>query len=116
MIEQKKGSNKNEGSKEDISTNLLKVTKQLYVSSRRGFPRWLELVVKNPSANEGDSREASSIPSLGRAPGGGNGILLQYLCLEKFQGQKNLAGYSLWGHKELDMTEHALTHACTHIH
>ena len=29
----------------------------------------------------------------------------------KFHGQRSLVGYSPWGHKELDMTEH--THACT---
>ena len=29
---------------------------------------------------------------------------------EEFHGQRSLAGYSLWGHKESDMTE------CTHIH
>ena len=28
----------------------------------------------------------------------------------KFQGQKSLAGYSLWGRKEWDTTEHAHTH------
>ena len=27
----------------------------------------------------------------------------------KFHGQRSLAGYSLWGHKELEMTEHACT-------
>ena len=27
--------------------------------------------------------------------------------LEKFYEQKNLAGYSPWGHQESDMTEHA---------
>ena len=27
----------------------------------------------------------------------------------KFQGQRSLAGYSPWGHKELNMTEHACT-------
>ena len=26
------------------------------------------------------------------------------------QGQRSLAGYSPWGHKELDMTEHTHTH------
>ena len=30
----------------------------------------------------------------------------------KFCGQRNLAGCSLWGHKESDMTEHSLTHTC----
>ena len=30
----------------------------------------MEIVVKNPSANAGDIRDASSIPGLGRFPGG----------------------------------------------
>ena len=30
----------------------------------------------------------------------------------KFCEQRSLAGYSLWGHKESDMTEHSLTHTC----
>ena len=40
------------------------------------------LVVKNPSANAGDLRDTSSIPSWGRSPGEGNGNPLQYPCLE----------------------------------
>ena len=36
-------------------------------------------VVKNPPANV---RDASSIPGLGRSPGGGRGNPLQYSCLE----------------------------------
>ena len=39
-------------------------------------------VVKNPPANEGDSRDSGSIPGSGRSPGGGNGSPLQYSCLE----------------------------------
>ena len=31
----------------------------------------------------------------------------------KFQGQRNLAGYSPWGHRESDMTEHTHTHTHT---
>jgi len=31
------------------------------------------LAVKNPPANAGDLRDASSIPGLGRSPGGGHG-------------------------------------------
>jgi len=31
------------------------------------------LVVKNPPASAGDSRDAGSIPELGRSPGGGLG-------------------------------------------
>ena len=51
------------------------------------------------------------IPQLGRSPGGGNGNLLQYSCLENPHGQRSLKGYSPWGHKESDMTERlSLTH------
>ena len=56
------------------------------------------LMVKNPPANAGDPRDMSSIPGLGRSPGVGNGNTLQYSCLEKFHGQRSLAGYSPWGH------------------
>ena len=40
------------------------------------------LVVKNPTANAGDSRGTGLIPGLGRSPGGGRGNPLQYPCLE----------------------------------
>ena len=40
------------------------------------------LTVKNPPANAGDLRDASSIPGLGRSSGEGNGNPLQYPCLE----------------------------------
>ena len=52
------------------------------------------LMVKNPPANAGDPRDMSSIPGLGRSPGVGNGNTLLYSCLEKFHGQRSLAGYS----------------------
>ena len=39
-------------------------------------------LVKNPPANSGDTRDSGSIPGLGRSPGGGNGNLFQYSCLE----------------------------------
>ena len=38
--------------------------------------------MKNPPANVGDTRDMGSIPGSGRAPGGGNGNLLWYSCLE----------------------------------
>ena len=37
--------------------------------------------------------------------GEGNGYPLQYSCLKNSHGQRSLAGYSPWGHKESDMTE-----------
>ena len=59
------------------------------------------LVVKNQPANEGDVKDAGSIPGWGRSPGGGHGNPLQYSC----HGQRSLVGYSPQGHTESDMTE-----------
>ena len=39
-------------------------------------------MVKNPSADAGDARDAVLIPGSGRSPGGGNGNSLHYSCLE----------------------------------
>ena len=49
--------------------------------------------------------DLGSIPALERFPGEGNGYPLQYSCLENPHGQRNLAGFSIWGCKESDMTE-----------
>ena len=70
-------------------------------------------VVKNTPADTGDAGDTGSIPESGRSSGVGNGNLLQYSCLERFHGQRSLAGYSPWGRKELDMTEQLSTH--THL-
>ena len=45
-----------------------------------GFPGGA--MVKNPSANAGDARDASLIPGLGRSPGGGNDNPPQYSCMK----------------------------------
>ena len=39
-------------------------------------------VVESLLASAGDTGDTDSIPGLGRSPGGGNGNLLQYYCLE----------------------------------
>ena len=57
---------------------------------------------KELTCNAGD---LGSIPGLGRFPGGGHGNPLQYSCLKNPYGQRNLAGYSPWGCKELDVTD-----------
>ena len=67
-------------------------------------------VVKHLPANAGDTRDMGLIPGSGRSPGVGNGNPLQYACLENPYGQRSLASYRPWGHKESDMTER------THIH
>ena len=40
------------------------------------------LVIKNWLASAGDVRDVSSIPGLGRSPGGRRGNPLQYFCLQ----------------------------------
>ena len=65
-----------------------------------GFPG--VLAGKESACNAGD---LGSIPGLGRSPGLEHGNPLQYSSLENPHGQRNLAGYSPWGRKELDMTE-----------
>ena len=43
----------------------------------------MTLVIKNLSANSGDTRDKGSIPASGRSPGGGNANPLKvYSCLE----------------------------------
>ena len=63
-------------------------------------------MVNNLPANAEDTGDAGSISGLGRSPGEDTGNPLQYSCLVKSHGQRSLLDYSLWGHKELDMTEH----------
>ena len=60
-------------------------------------------------------RDTSSIPGWQKSPEGGHGNPFGYSCLENLMDNKNLVGYSPWGHKETDMpeaTEH--THTLTY--
>ena len=58
------------------------------------------------TCNAGD---LGSIPGLGRSSGGRHGNPLRYSCLENPHRQRCLAGYSPWGHKDLDTTERLST-------
>ena len=61
---------------------------------------------KESTCNAGDP---SSIPGLGRSPGGGKGYPLQYSCLENPHGQRSLAvhGVALSGTTERLSTQHS---------
>ena len=48
----------------------------------------VSLVVKNPPANAGDTREAGSDLGLERSSGGGHGNPLQYSCLENLMDRR----------------------------
>ena len=63
-------------------------------------------VGRESACNAGD---LGLIPGLGRSPGEGHGISLQYPCLETPHGQRSLVGYSSWSPKESDKTEQLST-------
>ena len=68
---------------------------------------------KEYACNAGDIGDSGSIPELGRSPGGGNGKSLIFLP-RKFHGQRSLADYSSWGHKESDTTDELTVRTHTH--
>ena len=45
-------------------------------------------MIKNLSANKGDTRDVGLIPGTGRSPGEGNGNLLQFSCLGNPKGRR----------------------------
>ena len=64
-------------------------------------------MVRHSPANAGDTRDLGSIPGSGRSPRGGNGNPLQYSCMENYMDRGAWGGgYSPWGRKESDTTEH----------
>ena len=73
---------------------------QVELLHRMGFPGGSDR--RESACNLGD---LASNPGLGRSPGGGHGNTLQYSYLENPHGQRSLAGYSPWDHKESDTTE-----------
>ena len=78
---------------------------------------------KESACNAGD---LGSMPGLGRSLGEGNDYPIQYSFFffsnpvflpGEFHGQRSLAGYSLWGLKELDMTEQlTLSFSCFKVY
>ena len=65
-------------------------------------------MIKNPPANAGDTREASLIPGLGRAPGVGNSNSLQYSHLE------NSRDRGAW--QAMESQTRLRDEACTRVH
>ena len=72
------------------------------------YPRILNIVSflhgsdsREPAYNKGD---VGLISGSGRSPGEGKWLTTPIFLPEEFHGQRSLAGYSQWGHKELDMT------------
>ena len=62
-------------------------------------------VVKNPPAKAGDSEDMGLIPGLGRFSWGREWQPTPAFLPGESLGQRSLAGYSPWGHKESDATK-----------
>ena len=77
-----------------------------------GFPRKSHASLVVQMVKNQPAMQETWVRSLGW--GGGHGNPLQYSCLENPQGQRSLAGYSPWGHKEADMTEPLITGRKSH--
>ena len=71
----------------------------------RGFPGGT--VGKTPLASAGATGELGSDLWVGKIPWRRKWQPTPVFVLEKSLGQRSLAGYSPWGSKESDMTEHA---------
>ena len=74
------------------------------------------LAVKNLPANSGDARDVDSIPGSGRCPGGENGNLLQYSCLENSVDRRAWEATDHGVTEESGMTERARVHMDVHTH
>ena len=61
-------------------------------------------MVKNPSANAGDTRDMGSIPGSGQSPGGGSSNHSSIIAWT-IPWTEELAGYIPWGFEELDTTD-----------
>ena len=71
-------------------------------------------VVKNLTANGGD-RRCRFDSWVGKIPWRRKWLSPPVFLPGEFHGQRSLEGYSPWGCKELDMTEHTHTHTHTQL-
>ena len=62
-------------------------------------------MIKNPPANAEEARNLGLIPGSGRFPWRRAWQPTPVFWPGEFHGQRSLAGYSPWGHTELDTTE-----------
>ena len=74
----------------------------------------MALVIKNPPANAGDTKDMGLISGLGRSHSGGNGNSLQYSCLENSM-DRGAWWATVHGVSELGTTEHTYTNLKTNL-
>ena len=68
----------------------------MYIRASQVMP-----VVKNTPSNAADIRDEGSVPGFGRSPGGGHWQPTPVFLPGESHGQRSLAGYSLWGYKNI---------------
>ena len=96
-----------------VSQSLVSASLFIVVSKKspRGFLGGS--VCKESTCNAGDTpRRHGFDPWVGKIPWGRAWLSTPVFLLGEFHGQRSLAGCSLWGCKESDMTERL----CTHTH
>ena len=77
------------------------------------LPRWLSC--KESACQCRRHRRCDFDPWVGKIPWKRKWQPTPVFLPGKFHGQKSLTGYSSWGHKESDTTDHVHTHTHTHI-
>ena len=63
-------------------------------------------MVKKLPANTGGAGDLGSIPGFGKIPWGRKWQAIPVFLPGESHGERNLVGYSPWGCKQLDLTEH----------
>ena len=71
-----------------------------YLSYQKGFPGGSDSEESTSNAGDWDS-----VPESGRFPWGREWLPTPIFLPGEFYGQRSLADYGLWSHKEMDMTE-----------
>ena len=73
-------------------------------------------MVKNLPTNAEDTGDVGLTPGLGKIPWRRKWQPTLVFLPGKSHGQRSLAGYSLWSHKELSTTERAFVQVRVHAH
>ena len=93
----------NDATNISVHSALLKLFWLIFIRYREGFPCGAS--GKEPTCQCRRYKRHGFNPSAGKIPQTRKWQPTPIFLLGKFHGQRSLAGYSPWGHKELDMTE-----------
>ena len=92
-----------------VTNELIHLKKLKWCIPILGFPRWC--TGKEYACQDRKCNRHGFDSWVGKIPWSRKWQSALVFLPGKFHGQRSLAGYSSWGHKELDTTEHMCTHA-----